>query len=41
MATEGRPRILIIDDELPICQNCSKILLKLDLACEYVLNQCR
>lgn len=33
-----RPRILIIDDELPICHNCEKILSKLDLRTAYALN---
>ncbi|MFC1813996.1 sigma-54-dependent transcriptional regulator [Thermodesulfobacteriota bacterium] len=32
------PSILIIDDELPICQNCVKILSKMDYAVEYALS---
>ena len=31
-------RILIIDDELPICQNCVKILSKMDYEVEYSLS---
>lgn len=32
------PRILIIDDEIQICQNCVKILSKMDCEVEYALN---
>ena len=38
MITDGSPRILIIDDELSICQNCIKILSKIDCEVEYALN---
>ena len=31
-------RILVIDDELPICRNCVKILSKLECEVEYALN---
>jgi DNA-binding NtrC family response regulator len=33
-----RPRILIVDDELNICQNCTKVLTKLDYRVDYALN---
>ena len=36
--TADNPRILIIDDELPICQNCVKILSKIDCDVSYALN---
>ena len=32
------PRILVVDDELNICQSCSKILAKLDYDISYALN---
>jgi DNA-binding NtrC family response regulator len=32
------PRILVVDDELNICQSCTKILGKLDYEVDYVLN---
>lgn len=32
------PRILIVDDEKPICQNCVKILSKMDCLAEYALD---
>ena len=32
------PRILVVDDELNICQSCSKILAKLDYEVSYALN---
>jgi DNA-binding NtrC family response regulator len=31
-------RILVVDDELPICQNCVKILSKMECEVEYALN---
>jgi DNA-binding NtrC family response regulator len=37
MATD-RPRILVVDDELNICQSCVKILSKIDCEVEYALN---
>ena len=33
-----KPRILVVDDELNICQSCSKILAKLDYDVSYALN---
>jgi len=36
--TANNPRILIIDDELPICQNCVKILSKMDCEASYALS---
>ncbi len=36
--TAHNPCILIIDDELPICQNCVKILAKMDYEVEYALS---
>lgn len=38
MPTDTIPRVLIIDDELPICQNCVKILSKLTCEAAYALN---
>ncbi len=38
MTTDRSPRILVIDDELPICQNCIKILSRIDCEVEYALN---
>jgi len=38
MPKDRNPRILIIDDELPICQNCVKILSKMDYEVEYALS---
>jgi DNA-binding NtrC family response regulator len=38
MTTDGSPRILVIDDELSICQNCIKILSKIDCEVAYALN---
>jgi len=38
MTTQDGPRILVIDDELPICQNCLKILSKMELHAAYALN---
>ena len=35
MTIESRPRILVIDDELSICQNCLKILSKIECEAEY------
>jgi DNA-binding NtrC family response regulator len=32
------PRILVIDDELSICQNCIKILSRIECEVEYALN---
>ncbi len=36
--TIDHPLILIVDDELPICQNCIKILSKIGYTVEYALN---
>jgi DNA-binding NtrC family response regulator len=36
--TTDTPRILIIDDELLICQNCVKILSKMNVEAKYALN---
>lgn len=33
-----RPRILVVDDELPICLNCKKILARLDYDVDYALD---
>jgi len=33
-----KSRILIVDDELAICQNCVKILSKMDCDVRYALN---
>ncbi len=38
MSPNRLPRVLIIDDEVNICQNCSKILAKLDLQVDYALS---
>ncbi len=38
MVNSPTPRILIIDDELPICQNCIKILAKLACEAKYALS---
>ena len=38
MTTQDGPRILVIDDELPICQNCMKILSRMDVHTVYALN---
>ncbi|MGD8876905.1 MAG: response regulator, partial [Syntrophobacterales bacterium] len=38
MPIDGSPRILVIDDELSICQNCIKILSKIDCEVSYALN---
>jgi DNA-binding NtrC family response regulator len=38
MSNDSIPRILIIDDELPICQNCIKILSKLACEVKYALS---
>lgn len=38
MSIDHTPRILVIDDELPICQNCVKILSKMECQIEYALN---
>ena len=38
MTADGSPRILVIDDELSICQNCMKILSKIDCEVSYALN---
>ena len=38
MTTDGSPRILVIDDELSICQNCIKILSKIDCEVSYALS---
>ena len=32
------PRILVVDDELNICQSCTKILAKLDYTVSFALN---
>ena len=32
------PQILVVDDELPICQNCVKILSKMDYGVQYALS---
>jgi len=32
------PRVLVVDDELNICQNCLKILSKTECEVDYVLN---
>jgi len=36
--TIDNPLILIVDDELPICQNCVKILSKMDYKVQYALS---
>jgi DNA-binding NtrC family response regulator len=33
-----RPRILVVDDELNICQSCAKVLTKMDYGVDYALN---
>ncbi|UCG11039.1 MAG: sigma-54-dependent Fis family transcriptional regulator [Deltaproteobacteria bacterium] len=38
MAIDRSPRILVIDDELSICQNCTKILSKIECEVQYALN---
>jgi DNA-binding NtrC family response regulator len=38
MTSKHIPHILIIDDELPICMNCIKILEGMECAAEYALN---
>ena len=38
MTIERSPRVLVIDDELSICQNCVKILSKIEYEIEYALN---
>lgn len=38
MTNDSIPRILIIDDELPICQNCIKILSNMTCEVDYALN---
>ena len=38
MFIDSTPRILVVDDELPICQNCVKILSKMECEAEYALN---
>jgi len=38
MPSNRLPRVLIIDDEASICQNCTKILAKLDLEVDYALS---
>lgn len=38
MTIDRRPRILVIDDELAICQNCLRILSKVECEAEYALN---
>ncbi|RJP80760.1 MAG: sigma-54-dependent Fis family transcriptional regulator [Desulfobacteraceae bacterium] len=38
MTDKNRPAVLIIDDELPICRNCVKILSSLECDAEYALN---
>ena len=38
MTIDRSPRILVIDDELSICQNCIKILSKIDCEVAYALN---
>ncbi len=38
MTIDRSPRILVIDDELSICQNCIKILSKIACEVEYALN---
>jgi len=38
MTIDRSPRILVIDDELSICQNCLKILSKIECEAEYALN---
>jgi DNA-binding NtrC family response regulator len=38
MTIDRSPRILVIDDELSICQNCIKILSKIECVVEYALN---
>ncbi len=38
MSIDRSPRILVIDDELSICQNCIKILSKIECEVEYALN---
>jgi DNA-binding NtrC family response regulator len=38
MSNDSMPRILIIDDELSICQNCIKILSKMACEVEYALS---
>jgi len=32
------PRLLVVDDELNICQNCVKILSKIQCDADYALN---
>jgi DNA-binding NtrC family response regulator len=36
--SDSSPRILVVDDEEPICLNCVKILSKMDCHVDYVLN---
>jgi len=36
--TIDNPLVLIVDDELPICQNCIKILSKMDCEVKYALS---
>ena len=38
MFIDSTPRILVIDDELPICENCVKILSEMECEVEYALN---
>jgi len=38
MTIDSSPRILVIDDELSICQNCTKVLSKMECEVEYALN---
>ncbi len=38
MMSLDNPRILVVDDELNICQSCTKILAKLDYDVSYALN---
>jgi len=38
MTIDRSPRVLVIDDELSICQNCLKILSKIECEAEYALN---
>jgi DNA-binding NtrC family response regulator len=33
-----RPRILVVDDELNICQSCAKVLTRMDYEVDYALN---
>ena len=38
MTNDRSPRILVIDDERSICENCIKILSRIECEAEYALN---